>query len=139
MSNPKTQNGLDVLIRHGNANLDGELDVPVDAAEARIEIVPGAGHLFDEQGALAAVAAAVVLVRSPFEGASPLSRVSVNDVHSQAFEPGGAAAVLFGHHDGVLGSTEGGRTWRWPAGYDGRSRYLKANYSLPLQRSTGHL
>ena len=42
MSNPKTQDGLDVSIRHGGANLDGELTVPTDA-RATVVFVQGAG------------------------------------------------------------------------------------------------
>lgn len=42
MSNPKTQDGLDVSIRHAGVSLDGDLVVPANA-HATIVMVPGAG------------------------------------------------------------------------------------------------
>ena len=39
------------------------------------------------------------------------THLGTQDVHSLAFEPGSTARLLFGHHEGVLESADGGRTW----------------------------
>ena len=41
----------------------------------------------------------------------PLARLGTQDVHSLAFTHPDASTILFGHHGGVLRSTDGGRTW----------------------------
>ncbi|MBA2255175.1 MAG: hypothetical protein H0W07_08685, partial [Chloroflexi bacterium] len=45
-------------------------------------------------------------------GAVAWIRLGTQDVHSLAFAPGTSDTVYFGHHGGVLGSTDGGRAWR---------------------------
>ncbi len=43
------------------------------------------------------------------------SRLGTDDVHSLAFVDGDPDRLLFGHHGGILGTIDGGRTWS-PAG-----------------------
>jgi photosystem II stability/assembly factor-like uncharacterized protein len=64
--------------------------------------------------ALAAVAvtAAVMLGLGRSSGQQPWARLGTQDVHALAFVGGDANHVLFGHHGGLLESTDGGRTWR---------------------------
>lgn len=40
-----------------------------------------------------------------------LSQIKTNDFHSMAVSPADPHLVLYGHHGGVLRSTDGGRTW----------------------------
>ncbi|MGE3573470.1 MAG: WD40/YVTN/BNR-like repeat-containing protein [Dehalococcoidia bacterium] len=40
-----------------------------------------------------------------------LSRIKTNDFHSMAVSPTDPDLILYGHHGGVLRSTDGGRTW----------------------------
>ena len=65
--------------------------------------------------AAAVVAATVVafLVLQPQLPGQPASwtRLGTLDVHSLAFVDGDPERVLFGHHGGLLSSTDGGRTW----------------------------
>lgn len=63
-------------------------------------------------GVLAVVAAAFLFSRG--SSASPVAwaRLGTQDVHSLAFAGGGTDRLLFGHHDGVLESIDGGRSWR---------------------------
>ena len=78
-------------------------------------------------GALALLAVAVVGIQmagsgggsQPGEPASnvasgsgaELSQLKTNDFHSMAVSPTDANLILYGHHGGVLRSTDGGRTW----------------------------
>jgi photosystem II stability/assembly factor-like uncharacterized protein len=39
------------------------------------------------------------------------THLGTQDVHSLAFEPGSTERLLFGHHEGILESADGGRTW----------------------------
>jgi photosystem II stability/assembly factor-like uncharacterized protein len=39
------------------------------------------------------------------------AHLGTRDVHSLAFEPGSTDRLLFGHHEGILASSDGGRTW----------------------------
>ena len=57
-----------------------------------------------------AIGALVVLNRT---GAAiePLSRLGTADVHSLAFVGDDTQRLLFGHHDGILETHDGGRTW----------------------------
>lgn len=60
-----------------------------------------------------AVAAAVLLLfqqRAPGEPV-PWTRFGTQDVHSLAFVDDDPQRVLFGHHGGLLSSSDGGRTW----------------------------
>ena len=41
----------------------------------------------------------------------PLARLSSADAHALAFDPQDADRLLFGHHGGLLESSDGGRTW----------------------------
>lgn len=62
--------------------------------------------------AVAAVAiVAVAVLTRPSAQVEPLARLDTADVHSLAFIGDDARHLLFGHHDGVLESIDGGRTW----------------------------
>jgi len=69
---------------------------------------------------LAAVAAtglaAVALVSGgggqTVAGATSWARLGTPDVHSLAFDPADAQHLYFGHHNGLLESRDGGRTWQ---------------------------
>lgn len=57
---------------------------------------------------------AVVLLRGQGApaGQTAWARLGTADVHSLSFVGDGADHLLFGHHDGVLESRDGGRSWR---------------------------
>lgn len=61
-----------------------------------------------------AVAAAAVLWRAggSAESATAWTRLDTQDVHSLAFPGSDLSAVLFGHHGGILKSSDGGRQWQ---------------------------
>ena len=76
--------------------------------------------------AVAALAVAIVATRvgddtpslragsqaGPGKGADrELSQIRTNDFHSMAMSPTDRNLILYGHHGGVLRSTDGGRTW----------------------------
>lgn len=66
-------------------------------------------------------AVAFLALRSPNAGGgSPTawSRLNTADVHALAFAPGDPAHLYFGHHNGLLESRDGGRTWQ-PASLSG--------------------
>lgn len=44
-------------------------------------------------------------------GPMPWARLGTRDAHSLAFAPGSTDHLYFGHHQGILESTDGGRTW----------------------------
>lgn len=44
-------------------------------------------------------------------GPTAWNRLGTADAHSLAFAPGDPGHLLFGHHGGILESTDGGRTW----------------------------
>jgi photosystem II stability/assembly factor-like uncharacterized protein len=46
------------------------------------------------------------------EGFQQLGSVQAADYHALAFSPTDANTIFFGHHNGVMQSTDGGRTWR---------------------------
>lgn len=48
---------------------------------------------------------------APGSGAGELSQIKTNDFHSMAVSPADPNLILYGHHGGVLRSTDGGRTW----------------------------
>src|SRR5437016_2232759 len=45
-------------------------------------------------------------------GGGAIGTLKASDYHSLTFGPGNPNLVFFGHHDGIMGSTDGGRTWR---------------------------
>ncbi len=60
-------------------------------------------------------AVAVALLLRPGAGAptpDPWARLGTQDVHSLAFPGPDRLTVLFGHHGGILRSTDGGRLWQ---------------------------
>lgn len=61
-----------------------------------------------------AIAAAAVLWRpaGTAESATAWARLGTEDVHSLAFPTTDLSTVLFGHHGGILKSTDGGRQWQ---------------------------
>lgn len=61
--------------------------------------------------ALAVVAGAWWLASSRPESA-PWTSLGTADVHALSFDPVDPNRLLFGHHDGLLASADGGRTWQ---------------------------
>jgi photosystem II stability/assembly factor-like uncharacterized protein len=61
---------------------------------------------------LAAVVAAVFLVRSGSQPGGAIATLHTSDFHALAFSPDDPNAVFFGHHNGIMRSDDGGRTWR---------------------------
>lgn len=61
--------------------------------------------------AVVGVVAVAAVVTRPSATVEPLARLDTADVHSLAFVGDDARHLLFGHHDGVLESIDGGRTW----------------------------
>ena len=59
--------------------------------------------------AVAVVAAAILATQRP--GQASWTRFGTQDVHSLAFVDGDPERILFGHHGGLLSSSDGGRTW----------------------------
>jgi photosystem II stability/assembly factor-like uncharacterized protein len=65
-------------------------------------------------GALVALGVIVLAMQLlPTTPAPPVAwaHLGTEDVHSLAFEPGSTDRLLFGHHQGILESRDGGRTW----------------------------
>lgn len=64
---------------------------------------------------LGAVAVAVVAFALSRSGSPPIeawSRLGTDDVHTLAVVGDDPSRILFGHHGGILASTDGGRSWR---------------------------
>ena len=61
---------------------------------------------------VAALGAALILGRAAPPGPVAWARLETQDVHSLAFVGEDPNHLLFGHHDGVLESIDGGRTWQ---------------------------
>lgn len=53
----------------------------------------------------------LVLACSPRSSGTPLATLSTSDFHTLAFHPQDPNIIFFGHHNGVLKSVDGGRTW----------------------------
>lgn len=62
--------------------------------------------------AVAAVPALLWVMGRDTPAAVAWARLSTADVHSLLFDPADPQRLLFGHHDGLLEATDGGRTWR---------------------------
>ena len=79
----------------------------------RTVLVGGAAN-----AAVGLVAAVVILNSSDGQatgGATAWSRLGTQDVHSLAFDPTDSQHLYFGHHGGLLETTDGGRNWRQTA------------------------
>jgi len=63
-------------------------------------------------GIVALAAAIVLLTRSQTGTATPWATLGTADVHALAFDPSDTQHLYFGHHNGLLESTDGGRTWQ---------------------------
>lgn len=63
-------------------------------------------------GSLAMAAVVFVLARPGGSSATAWSRLGTEDVHALAFVGDDANRLVFGHHGGVLSSTDGGRSWQ---------------------------
>lgn len=65
-------------------------------------------------GAIAVIAlvAGAWWVTSTRSAPAPWARLGTADVHALSFDPVDADRLLFGHHDGLLASADGGRTWQ---------------------------
>lgn len=61
---------------------------------------------------IAALVAAYVVGRPGASAAAPWARLGTQDVHSLAFLGDSPDRLLFGHHGGIMSSTNGGRSWQ---------------------------
>jgi photosystem II stability/assembly factor-like uncharacterized protein len=96
---------------------------------------------------LIAVAAAILLfTRSQPGTATPWATLGTADVHALAFDPSDLQHLYFGHHNGLLESTDGGRTWHASAlsGADAMSvpivngeRFQIAGHEVYLETADG--
>ena len=76
--------------------------------------------------------AALVISRVPRD-VVPWARLDTEDVHSLAFAGDGTDRILFGHHDGLLASGDGGRTWdALPVGEDAMSTSPASDGSIVI-------
>lgn len=57
-------------------------------------------------------AAILLLTRGQPAAATPWATLGTADVHALAFDPTDAQHLFFGHHNGLLESTDGGRSWQ---------------------------
>jgi len=81
---------------------------------------------------IALVVAALVVSRAPAE-VVPWACLGTEDVHSLAFADNGTDRLLFGHHGGLLASTNGGRTWdALPLGDDAMSTATGSDGSIVI-------
>jgi hypothetical protein len=72
-------------------------------------------------------------------GATPLSRLSTNDFHSLAFSPTKPDTAFFGHHGGLMVSSDGGRIWRPASLQNADAMALAAPPSNPqIMYAAGH-
>ena len=65
-------------------------------------------------GVIGLAALSLVVIRLGLtndEPPSPWARLDTADVHALAFAPNDAQRLYFGHHDGLLESSDGGRSW----------------------------
>lgn len=62
--------------------------------------------------AIVGIGAYLLLGGPPRSSPSPWAMLGTADVHSLAFDPDDPSHLYFGHHDGLLESTDGGRTWQ---------------------------
>lgn len=58
-----------------------------------------------------AIPAAVLVSESAQSKPVPWARLGTDDVHALAFDGGSIERLLFGHHGGILQSSDGGLTW----------------------------
>lgn len=61
--------------------------------------------------ALAALLVLVFAIRAGRDGEAALTTLETGDFHALAFSPTDPDVAFFGHHDGVLRSEDGGRSW----------------------------
>ena len=62
--------------------------------------------------ALAGVAVAAFFMMRGREGSGAIAVLRTADFHALAFSPDDPDVVFFGHHNGIMRSEDGGRTWR---------------------------
>lgn len=82
-----------------------------------------------------AVAVAIFLLFGRQQAGKPVSwtRFGTQDVHSLAFVDDDPQRVLFGHHGGLLTSSDGGRTWSaLPVGQDAMSTSTASDGSIVI-------
>lgn len=61
--------------------------------------------------ALAALAALLLFLRADRAGAGALATLEAGDFHSLAFSPSNPDVAFFGHHNGLLQTTDAGKSW----------------------------
>ncbi len=60
----------------------------------------------------AAIGVMFALGHSSGDGGKPIAILRTSDFHALAFSPDNPNVVFFGHHNGLMRSDDGGRTWR---------------------------
>lgn len=65
------------------------------------------------------------------------ARLGTADVHALTFDPSDADRLLFGHHDGLLATTDGGRSWQ-PTALTGSDAMNVARLSGERLQIAGH-
>lgn len=70
-------------------------------------------------------------------GASVWATLGTADVHSLVFDPSDAEHLYFGHHNGLLESRDGGRTWQ-PTGLAGADAMNVRTGAGPAVQIAGH-
>src|SRR5438094_10148380 len=61
---------------------------------------------------LVALIAGALALRAGRERGGALATLTTGDFHALAFSPTDPDVIFFGHHNGILRSADGGRTWR---------------------------
>ncbi len=70
-------------------------------------------------------------------GATAWATLATRDVHSLAFDPSDPQHLYFGHHNGLLESRDGGRSWQ-PTGLDGADAMNVRPASSTALQIAGH-
>ena len=68
---------------------------------------------------------------SHMNGARPIATLSTDDAHALLWSPGDSNIVFFGHHDGLLRSIDGGRTWQATSLADADAMSVSATPKAP--------
>ena len=82
-------------------------------------------------GVSVVVFAVLMLQRNSDPSATPTSQVTTQDYHALILEPGDSDSVYFGHHGGILKSSDGGSTWSEVPGIGQDAMNLAVSHTSP--------
>src|SRR3990170_3137986 len=87
----------------------------------------------------AAVVGGVLWWMDTSDDGAPIAwgRLATADIHALAFDPADADRLLFGHHDGLLATSDGGRNWE-PTSLAGSDAMNIARLSGERLQIAGH-